>query len=67
MDELIEVAHQSDSLAVREMCCRIGTDSASFKRAAENLARVGQLKLSDETLRQFVEGERERRAGVVGP
>ena len=57
MDDLIDIAHQSVSLAVREMCCRIGTDSASFVRAAENLARVGQLQLSDESLRQVVESE----------
>lgn len=57
MDELIDVAHQSVSLAVREMCCRIGADSASFARAAANLDRVGQLKLSDEKLRQVVESE----------
>ena len=57
MDDLIDVAHQSVSLAVREMCCRIGGDSASFARAAGNLDRVGQLKLSDETLREVVESE----------
>jgi hypothetical protein len=57
VDDLIDVAHQSVSLAVREMCCRIGTDSASFKRAAENLARIGQFKLSDESLRKVVESE----------
>ena len=57
MDDLIDVAHQSVSLAVREMGCRIGIDSASFARAAANLDRVGQLKLSDETLRQVVESE----------
>ena len=45
------------SLAVREMCCRIACDSASFLRAAGNLDRVGQLKLSDESLRKLVEGE----------
>jgi hypothetical protein len=57
VDDLIDLAHQSISLAVREMCCRIGTDSASFARAAANLDRVGQLKLSDEALRQVVESE----------
>ena len=45
------------SLAVREMCCRVGTDAASFTRAAANLKRVGQLTLSDESLRQVVESE----------
>lgn len=57
VDDLIDVAQQSISLAVREMCCRIGIDSASFKRAAENLARIGQLPLSDESLRQVAESE----------
>lgn len=57
MDDLIDLAHQGISLAVREMCCRIGTDSASFARAAANLNRVGQLSLSDETLRQVVESD----------
>jgi len=57
VDDLIDVACQSVSLAVREMCCRIGIDSASFTRAAANLDRVGQLKLSDQTLRQVVESQ----------
>ena len=57
VDDLIDLAHQTVSLAVREMGCRIGIDSASFARAAANLDRVGQLKLSDETLRQVVESE----------
>jgi len=57
VDDLIDVQQQSVSLAVREMCCRVGMDSASFKRAAENLARVGQLKLSDESLRKITESE----------
>ena len=57
MDDLIDLTHQSISLAVREMCCRIGTDSASFTRASANFERVGQLKISDEAFRQVVEGE----------
>lgn len=56
-DDLIDLAHQGVSLAVREMCCRVGMDAASFARAAENLKRVGQLTLSDESLRQVVESE----------
>lgn len=51
------MAHDSVSLAVREMCCRIAIDSASFARAAGNLDRIGQLKLSDESLRKLVESE----------
>src|SRR5260221_5132476 len=57
VDDLIDLAHQGISMAVREMCCRIATDSASFLRAAANLNRVGQLSLSDETLRQVVESD----------
>lgn len=57
VDDLIDLAHQSVSLAVREMACRIGIDSGSFLRAARNLDRIGQIKLSDELLRQVVESE----------
>ena len=57
MDDLIDWTQQSVSLAVREMCCRIAADAASFQRAAANLARVGQFQLSDELLRQVVESE----------
>jgi hypothetical protein len=57
VDDLIDLAHQGVSLAVVEMCCRVGTDSGSFSRAAANLDRVGQLKLSDEMLRRLVESE----------
>ncbi len=57
MDELIDLASSGVSLAVREMCCRIATDSGSFTRAAANLSRLAQLKLSDEKLRQLAEAE----------
>jgi len=57
VDDLIDLTHQSISLAVREMSCRIGIDTASFLRASENLDRIGQIKLSDELLRQVVESE----------
>ncbi len=57
MDDLIDAAHASISVAVREMCCRLGIDSASFQRAAESLRRVGQLQVSDELLRKMVESE----------
>jgi hypothetical protein len=58
VDELIDkLASAGVSLAVREMCCRIAPDSASFARAAANLDRLAQLKLSDEKLRQLAEAE----------
>ena len=57
VDELIDLAACGVSLAVREMCCRIAVDSGSFARAAANLDRLAQLKLSDEKLRQLAESE----------
>lgn len=57
VDELIDLAACGVSLAVREMCCRIATDSGSFARAAANLDRLAQIKLSDEKLRQLAESE----------
>ena len=46
MDDLIDLAYQGISLAVREMCCRIATDSASFARAAANLNRSRRVHLA---------------------
>ncbi len=57
VDELIDQAGSGVSLAVREMSCRIATDSGSFTRAAANLDRLAQLKLSEEKLRQLAESE----------
>jgi hypothetical protein len=56
-DDLIDLAHGGVSLAVREMSCRIATDSGSFKRAAANLDRLAQVRMSDEKLRQLAESE----------
>lgn len=57
VDDLIDLAASGASLAVREMCCRIATDSGSFARAAANLDRLAQVQMSDEKLRQLAESE----------
>lgn len=57
VDDLIDAVGAGVSLAVREICCRLAIDSASFARAASTLERAAQLKLSDEQLRQVVEAE----------
>jgi hypothetical protein len=57
VDELIDLAACGVSLAVREMCCRIVSDSDSFSRAAANLNRLAQVRLSEEKLRQLAESE----------
>jgi hypothetical protein len=57
VDDLIDLAANGVSLAMREMCCRIATDSGSFARAAANLNRLAQVQMSDEKLRQLAESE----------
>jgi hypothetical protein len=57
IDALIDLAGSGLSLATREMCCRVAVDSGSFARAAANLDRLAELKLSDEKLREVAESE----------
>lgn len=48
------------TLGVTELACRLAIDSASFERAAGNLLRTTGVRLSEERLRQLVEGEGQR-------
>jgi hypothetical protein len=59
------------SPGVRELCCREAS-SSSFRQAAEDLGRVGQIRLSPETLRGVVEAEggrvlAQQQQGSLGP
>jgi len=59
------------SVGVRELCCREAAHS-NFRTAAEDLACVGQIQISPETLRQIVETEgcralRQQQSGTLGP
>src|SRR5215471_3193797 len=45
------------SLGVREMACRLNGDGKNFDKAADNLRRTAQVRLSGETLRVLVETE----------
>jgi len=59
------------SVGVRHLCCREAADN-DFRTAAENLAYVGQLFISHETVRGLVEGEgrqmvQQQRCGTLGP
>lgn len=47
------------SPGVREMCCREAS-SSSFRTAAEDLGRIGQINLSHEVVRRIVEKEGRR-------
>jgi hypothetical protein len=57
LDRLIDEADRVITLGVRELACRLGIDSASFRRAAENLKGATGLSISPEQLRQLVEQE----------
>lgn len=57
VDALLEAAEATVSVGVREMCSRVGVEAKSFSRAAANLLRTAQLRISREMLRQIVEGE----------
>jgi hypothetical protein len=57
MDRLLDAAEATVSVGVREMCSRVGVEAKSFARAAENLARTAQVRISRELLRQIVEGD----------
>jgi len=60
MDQWLELAEATISLGVREMACRLNGDGKNFDKAAANLARTAQVRLSGETLRVLVEAEGKR-------
>lgn len=72
LDAWLGIADARVSVAARELCGRATLDGASFRRAAENLARLGQITVSAERLREIVEAEgrqvlSSRAAGLLGP
>jgi hypothetical protein len=56
-DAVLDCTGALISAGINQMCCRVALDAASYARAAEVLLRVGNLRLSDETLRQVVHSE----------
>ena len=71
VDDWLGMSQGRYSVGVRELCCREAADS-DFRTAAEDLAVVGQIEISHESVRQIVEAEgrqvvREQRSGVLGP
>jgi len=58
-DTFLGIAFSRFSPGVRELSCREAS-SSSFKQASEDLARVGQIDLSVEMVRQLVEQEGRR-------
>jgi len=57
VDKLLDAAEATVSAGVREMCSRVNAEAKSFARAAANLERTAQLRMSREALRQIVEGD----------
>jgi hypothetical protein len=60
LDPWLDAAEKTISLGVREMACRLNGDGKNFDKAAANLARTAQVKVSGETLRGLVEAEGKR-------
>src|SRR5262249_49197906 len=57
LDCWLDKACDTVSLGVREMACRLNGASRSFDKAADNLARAAQVRMSGELLRQVVESQ----------
>ena len=57
LDIALDAAEATVSLGVRELACRLNQSASSFDKAAENLGRAAQVRISGESLRQVVEAE----------
>jgi hypothetical protein len=57
LDAALDAAEATVSLGVRELACRLNQSARSFDKAAENLGRAAQVRISGEFLRQVVEAE----------
>lgn len=57
LDSVVDAAEATISVGVRELCCRLNGRAGNFEKAAENLGKAAQVRLSGEALRQVVEGE----------
>ena len=60
MDRWLGIADKSVSVAARELCCRVTITGPSFRKSAENLERLAQIRVSSNRLRQIVEDEGQR-------
>ena len=72
LERWLGIADRRVSVAARELCCRATLDGASFRRAAANLQRLGQITVSAARLREIVEAEGRqaivlRHSGVLRP
>lgn len=71
VDGFLGITSDRISPGTRELCCREAA-SGSFRTAAEDLQRVGQIPISHEMLRQVVEAQgrlatRQQQSGQIDP
>ena len=69
---LLDAALATESVGVRDLCCRLNGNGRNFERVAENLAKAAGVSMSGEKLRQVVEAEGRRvlakaKSGALGP
>ena len=72
LDQWLGIYDTTVSVAARELCCRATVTGSSFRKSAENLERLGQIRVSSTRLREIVEDEgrraiRCRDTNLVGP
>ena len=72
VDRWLGISDNSVSVAARELCCRVTVTGPSFRKSAENLERLGQIRVSSNRLREIVEDEGQRALkardkGLIGP
>lgn len=60
IDRWLGIADNSVSVAARELCSRAAIAGGSFRKSAENLERLGQIRVSSNRLREIVEAEGQR-------
>jgi hypothetical protein len=57
LDAARDAAEATVSLGVRELACRLNRSASRFDKAAEDLGRAAQVRISGELLRRVVEAE----------
>jgi len=60
IDRWLGIAGNSVSVAARELCSRATITGGSFRKSAENLERLGQIRVSSNRMREIVEAEGQR-------
>ena len=57
MDQVLGIVAHQVSIGVRQMCSRVAITQQGFRKAAEHLDRLAQIRISPERLRMIVEHE----------